>query len=64
MTGRDIQRARETAKVNQQTLADALGLTHRTTIADIENESVEITDAYALRVIGVIAGLVEINRAD
>lgn len=57
MNGQDIQRARESAKVSQQQLADALGLVQRGTLTDIERGAVEVTSAWALKAIGAISGI-------
>lgn len=57
MTGGDIKRARNGAKVNQADLAEALGLVHRTSLTDIESGAIEVTSAWALKAIGTISGL-------
>ena len=57
MTGRDIERARTAAKINQEKLANALGLVARGSLTDIESGAIEVTDAWVLKAIGVIHGL-------
>jgi DNA-binding XRE family transcriptional regulator len=57
MDGQDILKARRSANVSQQDLADALGLVQRGTIGDIESGAVEVTNAWVLKAIGAINGL-------
>lgn len=57
MTGQDIYRARRTARLSQGRVAEKLGLVHRGSLGDIESGAIEVTDAWALRAIGVISGM-------
>ncbi|HEY3297019.1 MAG TPA: helix-turn-helix transcriptional regulator [Armatimonadota bacterium] len=57
MNGSDIKRARETAGVNQQELADALGLVNRSALTDIESGAIEVAPGWALKAIGIIDGI-------
>lgn len=58
MNGTDIRNARKAAHVNQSDLAEALGLLHRTSLTDVESNAIEVTDAYVLKALGCISGIV------
>jgi len=57
MTGQDIEKARTAAGVNQTKLAKALGLVDRSSLCDIENGRIEVTERWVLSVMSVIHGL-------
>ncbi len=58
MNGLDILNARRQAHVSQKQLADALGLRGgRNGLVDIEHNLIEVTDAWAYKVIAVIQSL-------
>lgn len=58
MTGQDLAKARKAAGINQRDLADALALKGgRGTLTDIENGTVNPTDAWILYALGVLGGM-------
>ena len=64
MNGSDIRKVREAAKVSQEDLRIALGISHRSAIADIEADRIPVIEQYILRVIGTIAGMEVARRQD
>lgn len=57
MNGQDIKKARKAADVSQTELALALGFSSRHALTEIEQGKIEPSDAWVLKVLGVLAGL-------